>query len=51
MARRSCANCCVEWPRYRWCDDCLRMVAKTVIAEISAAIGVVLATWLLHRLF
>ena len=36
--RRTCTNCgAVEWPRFRWCEDCLNAGAKTLAGELIAA--------------
>jgi hypothetical protein len=50
--RRTCTNChAVEWPRYRWCDDCLMAAAKTFATTLAAAAGAYAAarvwSWLL----
>lgn len=36
---RSCRNCHVfDITGWRWCDDCTRMIAKTVATEVIAAV-------------
>ncbi len=45
--RRSCPNCTAEWPRWRYCTDCWRMIGKTLTTAILSEI----VAYLAHHFF